>query len=124
MKHLNYYVFPSLERTIEVEEDEIYGGAHKYEIQNSIGFNNGVAEYVDSKQSIQFVQKNDDGTMIPGAQSEQLAFILLDRVVKLNSRFPSEHNDKMITGLKMFIEACEKRVKERIDRGVMGDLKK
>ncbi len=124
MKHLDYFVFPSLERTIEVEEDEIYGGAHKYELKNSVGFNNGVAEYVESKQTVQFVQKNDDGTMVPGAQSEQLAFILLDRAIKLNKRFPSVHNEKMIVGLRMFVEACEERVKERIDRGVMGELKK
>lgn len=124
MKQLDYQVFPSEEKTIKVENDEIYGGAHKYELQNSIGFNNGVAEYVESKQTIQFVQKNDDGTMIPGAQSEQLAFILLDRAVKLNNRFPSAHNEKMIAGLRMFVEACEERVQERINRGVMGELKK
>lgn len=124
MKQLDFKVFPSEEKTISVENDVDYGGAHKYTIENSIGFNNGVAEYVDSNQTIQFVQKNIDGTMIPGAQSEQLAFVLLDRCIKLNNRFPSNHNEKMIAGLKMFIEACEERVQERIDRGVMGQLQK
>jgi hypothetical protein len=124
MKQLDFKVFPSEEKTISVEDCVEYGGAHKYTIENSIGFNNGVAEYVDSNQTIQFVQKNADGTMIPGAQSEQLAFVLLDRCVKLNNRFPSNHNEKMITGLKMFIEACEERVQERINRGVMGQLQK
>ena len=124
MKQLDFKVFPSEEKTISVEDCVEYGGAHKYTIENSIGFNNGVAEYVDSNQTVQFVQKNADGTMIPGAQSEQLAFVLLDRCVKLNNRFPSSHNEKMITGLKMFIEACEERVQERINRGVMGQLQK
>jgi len=124
MKQLDFKVFPSEEKTISVEDCVEYGGAHKYTIENSIGFNNGVAEYVDSNQTIQFVQKNADGTMIPGAQSEQLAFVLLDRCVKLNNRFPSNHNEKMIAGLKMFIEACEERVQERINRGVMGQLQK
>lgn len=138
MKQLEFKVFPSEEKTIFVEDDPIYGGAHKYKFIPSVGFNNGVAEYVhrerengpvypgdyDATHEIQFVQKNDDETMIPGAQSEQLAFILLDRAVKLNNRFPSAHNEKMITGLKMFIEACEERVQERLDRGVMGKLAK
>ena len=124
MKKLEFLVFPSEHPTISVENDEIYGGAHKYEIQNSIGFNNGKADYVDSSQVIQFVQKNDDGEMIPGVQSEQLAYVLLDRCIKLNNRFPSSHNEKMISGLNTFIEACKERVQERIDRGVMGQLQK
>jgi hypothetical protein len=49
---------------------------------------------------------------------------MLDRAVKLNNRFPSAHNEKQIAGLKMFLEGCADRVKERIDRGVMGELKK
>ena len=42
----------------------------------------------------------------------------------LPNRFPSSHNEKMISGLNTFIEACEERVQERIDRGVMGQLQK
>lgn len=124
MKQLDLKVFPSEENTISVEDDAIYGGAHKYELKNSIGFTDGKAQYVESSQTIQFVQKNDDGSMVPGAQSEQLAFILLDRARKLNARFPSEYNEKMIAGLEMFLDACEARVQDRINRGVMGDLKK
>lgn len=123
MKQLEFKVFPSEELTISVEEDVDYGGAHKYQAQNSLGFNEGKAVYVDSTQTIQFVQKNLDGTMIPGLQSEQLAYILLDRCVKLNNRFPSPQNMKMIAGLNIFLEACHERVQERIQRGVMGQLK-
>lgn len=124
MKQLNYTVFPSKQETIAVEEDAIYGGSHKYEIDNCRGFNNGETEYDESKQTVQFIQKNDDDSIVPGLQSEQLVYVLLDRHEKLNNRFPSAQNEKMITGLKMFIEACEERVQERIDRGVMGELKK
>lgn len=125
MKQLDYTVFPSTEKTIRVQEDADYGGAHRYLIQNSIGFKDGKAEYVpESVQAIQFVQKNLDGSVIPGVQSEQLAYILLDRCQKLNARFPSEQNLKMIEGLNMFLEACKERVEDRISRGVMGDLKK
>lgn len=124
MKKLAFKVFPSETQTISVEDCNVYGGAHTYEVLHSTGFNNGVATYVDVPTVIQFVQKNDDGSIIPGVQSEQLAAILLDRCVKLNRRFPSEYNTKMIAGLEMFLDACKERVEDRMNRGVMGDLKK
>lgn len=124
MKQLDFTVFPSDEKTIQVEDDSQYGGAHCYKVQNSTGFNDGVAVYVDSYQEIQFVQKADNGDVTPGLQSEQLAYVLLDRVVKLNARFPSPQNEKMIAGLTMFLGACKERVEERINRGVMGKLEK
>jgi hypothetical protein len=123
-KKLDYRVFPSEEKTIQVVDDPIYGGAHCYAVQHSIGFANGRAEYVPFETRIQFVQKLDDGSVIDGVQSEQLAFVLLDRAIKLNSRFPSPQNEKQIAGLRMFLEGCEERVRDRMDRGVMGDLKK
>lgn len=124
MKQLDYTVYPSNKKTIAVEDDQDYGGAHKYSLTNSTGFSNGEAQYVESTQSIQFVQKNLDGSMIPGLQSEQLAYVLLDRCIKLNNRFPSEQNKEMIRGLEIFIKACKDRVEERISRGVMGNLTK
>lgn len=125
MKTIGYSVFPSTDLTISAVPDVDYpGGAHRYIFRNSLGFKNGKAEYVDSFQFVQFVQKNEDGTMVPGAQSEQLAYILLDRAIKLNARFPSEFNEQMITGLRLFLAACQDRVQDRIDRGVMGDLKR
>ena len=117
-------VYPSDEPTISVVDDAIYGGAHCYVIRECLGFNDGKTQYVETEQVVRFVQKNDDGTMIPGLQSEQLVLALLDRHEKLNTRFPSEQNAKMIAGLRMFLEACEERVKNRMERGVMGELKK
>lgn len=124
MKKLNYKVFPSEEQTLMVEDDPIYGGAHLYVAQHTTGFTDGRTNYVSSYSEIPFVQKHDDGTVTPGLQSEQLAYILLDRAEKLNARFPSPQNEKQITGIKMFLEGCEDRVRERMERGVMGDLKK
>lgn len=124
IKKLDYKVFPSEQKTIKVVDDPIYGGAHRYVIQHSKGFADGKAQYVPNETQIQFVQKNDDGIIIDGIQSEQLAYILLDRAIKLNNRFPSEHNEKQIAGLKMFLEGCEERVRERMERGVIGELKK
>lgn len=124
MKQLGLLVFPSQEKTISVEDDTIYGGAHKYNIRHSLGFENGEPVYNDDSTYIQFVQKNDDGSIVSGVQSEQLVLAILDRTKKLNDRFPSEYNLQMIAGLNMFLEACEDRIKDRINRGVMGCLQK
>jgi hypothetical protein len=123
-KQLDYKVFPSKENTISVAEDDIYGGAHVYLAKHSLGFNDGKAEYIDSYTAINFIRKDENGNIIAGLQSEQLAYILLDRVIKLNNRFPSPQNAKQIDGLKMFIEGCEERIRDRISRNVMGELKK
>jgi hypothetical protein len=124
MKTLDATVFPSEDKTITVIDDGIYGGAHDYLIQNCRGFSDGKTVYETSQQVLSFVKKLDDGSVVPGLQSEQIALVLLDRCRKLNARFPSEHNEKQIKGLEMFLEGCSDRVKERIERGVMGDLKK
>lgn len=118
-------VYPSIDRTIGVADtvDE-YGGAHRYVIFNCVGFNAGKTEYVPTTQEIQFIHKLPDGNVIPGLQSEQLVLMLIDRHEKLNAKYPSEQNARMIEGLKMFISACKDRVDERIKRGVMGELKR
>jgi hypothetical protein len=124
MKELNETVFPSDQKTIYVEDDPIYGGAHRYSFSNCLGFADGKTAYATSMQTIQFVQKSDNGEVTPGLQSEQLVLALLDRQKKLNARFPSVHSDKAIKGLELFLEAQKERVEERINRGVMGELKK
>lgn len=126
MKKLDYKVFPSEEQTIRVDEqlDPDYGGAHSYNIQNSLGFNDGKAQYDDSYQNIDFVMKRDDGSMMPGIQSEQLVYILIDRTIKLNAKYPSGFNDEMLRGLNIYLDACKARIEDRVNRGVMGQLKK
>lgn len=118
-------VFPSTVPTITVEDDPVYGGAHRYQIQKCGGFENGKTVYDEFQlKELEFVQKNDDGTIIFGLQSEQVALVLLDRCQKLNARFSSDHNVKQMKGLEMFLEGCKDRVEERMSRGVMGELKK
>lgn len=117
-------VFPSEENTVSVVPDVDYNGAHRYCFQNSLGFKDGKAEYIPSLQFIQFVQKNEDGTMIPGLQSEQLLLALIDRHKKLNNKFPSREGALAITKMEEAIHWLEARVKERMNRNVMGDLKK
>ena len=70
-------VYPSEEKTVKVLEDDSYGGAHYYELSNCLGFNNGKTEYVNTIQSLQFIKKEEDGSMTPGLQSEQLLIALI-----------------------------------------------
>lgn len=123
-KELENVVFPSEEKTISVRDDDTYGGAHEYFVTPCWGFSDGKTKYAGPKIEISFVKKLDDGSMLPGLQSEQLVYILIDRQKKLNARFPSPQNEKALEGLEMFIEAQRERVEDRLSRGVMGDLKK
>lgn len=116
-------VYPSNKETIEVLPDDGFNGAHRYRAQMCAGFVNGKAKYVDATDTIQFVHKHEDGTVTPGWQSEQLALILLDRVKKLNEKFPCEQNAKQVAALEAYLDACKERVDDRINRNVMGDLK-
>lgn len=128
MKRLPIKVYPSDVESISVDDqlDPDYDGAHSYQFQNALGFNSKTQkpEYEDSYQTITFVMKRDDGTMQAGVQSEQLLAALIDRHVKLNTKFPSREGSLAITKMEEALFWLEARVDERIRRGVMGDLKK
>jgi len=123
MKKLNYAVFPSEETTISVKDDT-YGGAHEYHVKKSRGFNQGQAEYVEEETVLQFVYKDANQETIAGLQNEQLVYVLKDRIEKLNARFPSPYNEEMLKALDMFLSASRRRVEDRLNRGVMGKIKK
>jgi hypothetical protein len=119
-------VYPSEEETvfsISPEGDE-YGGAHLYLLRNNLGFSEGKSNYDKSITPIRFVEKKQTGEMIPGIQSEQLVIALVDRIKKLNAKFPCDENDEQVACLEGYLAACQKRIDNRINRGVMGDLKK
>lgn len=101
---------------------DTYGGAHTYHLRECVGFRDGETVFTDDWQTIQFVKKNEDG-IVAGITNEQLYLMLIDRLEKLNSRFPCTENDLQIQNLKANIRLCEQRVKDRIDRKVMGELK-
>lgn len=117
-------VFPSDIISIAVEPDEDYGGAHRYLFTDSLGFDKGEAQYGTSAQVVHFVQKNADGTMSPGLQSEQLLKALIDRHKKLNAKYPSREGALAITKMEEALHWLQARVQERIERGVMGKLEK
>lgn len=120
---VNPPVYPSKVRSVAVAHDDTYHGAHRYRLLESSGFKDGQAQYVATVQDLHFVQKDQDGTMQPGIQSEQLLIVLLDRHRKLNAAFPSEQHDQFEAGIQMALDALAERVRERMARGVMGELK-
>ena len=117
-------VYPSSETTVFVEDDEDYGGAHSYHFVNSLGHSDGKPVYVEGEPtvSIHFVKKEESG-MVAGLQSEQLLIALIDRHNKLNAKFPSIDGALAITKMQEALHWLQARVKERLDRGVMGELK-
>lgn len=119
-------VFPTKEVSVGTlpSTDIDYNGAHAYVFKNCVGWVDGMTKYSGGEQLIQFVQKNEDGTIIPGLQNEQLLIALIDRMEKLNAKFPCRENSIMITKLQEALHWQEHRVKNRINRGVMGELKK
>ena len=58
-------VYPSKTETIEVIPDDGFNGAHRYRARMCAGFVNGKTKYVDATDTIQFVHKHEDGTIIP-----------------------------------------------------------
>lgn len=120
----NNIVYPSDTASISVDWDPKYKGAYHYTFRNCTGFENGKTQYVSSEQSIQFVMKNEDGSVIPGLQNEQLILAILDRIKKLNSVCPSKTNALQIKALEIFLDACKLRIDDRIARNVMGTLEK
>ena len=121
---VNPPVYPSRVRSVAVQHDDTYQGAHSYRLLESMGFKDGETQYVATVQGLHFVQKDTDGTMTPGILSEQLLILLMDRHRKLNAKFPSPQFEQFMTGCQMALDAQAERVDERMGRGVMGELKK
>jgi len=118
-------VYPTSQVSVIAHEDDMeYGGAHRYSMLNCIGFVDGQTKYDGGEQTIQFVQKLEDESIVPGIQNEQLLTILIDRMQKLNKKFPCRENAIQITKLQEALMWQEARTRERIDRGVMGNLEK
>ena len=118
-------VFPSKVETIEVIPTDGYNGAHRYRARMLNSFKNGRSNYSTTKtDTIQFVQHHEDDSWTPGWQDEQLLYILIDRAIKLNEKYPHPTNKKKLDGLYMALEACKERVEERMSRNVQGELKK
>lgn len=133
-------VFNSEINSVVAIDDDGYGGCHTYLAQKSVGFQDGKTTYQSellgtqdnisdcmlngSLLPIEFVKKNEDGTVIAGLQNEELYYICIDRLRKMNAKFPHPKNEEHIFHLKECLRLSKERVEERISRGVMGELKK
>lgn len=118
-------VYPSTEQTIKVVENQKYGSAYVYSINPMNKLEDGKTIYNENNPTyLRFVQRLEDGTWVEGIQDEQLAYVLLDRVKKLDEKIPSTWNKMKIKALEIYLSACKGRVKQRIADGKFGTLKK
>ena len=119
-------VFPSTEPSIEVHENWKYGSAFAYKINpmSRLDENGNTVYSTTNPTFLRFVQRLEDGTWAEGIQDEQLAYVLLDRVKKLDQKIPSTWNKMKIKALEIYLSACKGRVKQRIADGKLGTLKK
>ena len=106
--------------------DNDYGGAHDYIALACEGWDseNECSKFTERVIPVSFCKKEQDGTMVGGLQTEQLLLILIDRQIKLNDKFPCDENIEAIRCLKEALDWQQERVRARVSRGVMGQLKK
>lgn len=100
-----------------------YGGAHHYTFKNCTGFADGKTQYIDSEHELRFLYKSPD-EMVPGVTNEQVMVAMIDRLHKINEAFYSEDTTEATLHIKAALDCFGRRVQERIDRGVAGELKK
>lgn len=114
------------ESNVFVMPDKDYGGAHDYLAKACLGWDsdNNCSKFIDELIPVSFVKKEADGTLIGGLQNEQLLTILIDRMVKLNDKFPCDENVEQLRCLREALEWQESRTVARVSRGVMGNLEK
>jgi hypothetical protein len=80
----------------------------------------------DGLQMVQFIKKEVDDatntlvTVADGTTNEAVIAMLIDRLVFLNTKMPSEHNEVAIDRLRDAGRALAQRTAERVERGVEG----
>jgi hypothetical protein len=73
-----------------------------------------------TSQTIQFIQKDENGLIADGTTNEELMAILIDRLKTLQAKFPCRENSCAITHFEEGLMWLEKRTRDRITRGVEG----
>ena len=121
-------VYPSKKETVfTIDGGDGYDGAHYYKFIDSYGHVDGEPLYAENLyefHTLQFVQKTDGEETVGGVQTEQLLICLIDRQTKLDKAFPCPENKLILKHLKAALDAQESKVRDRLNRGVMGKLKK
>lgn len=95
---------------------KIMNSGHTYEIENMNG---------TTTQTIQFIEKEKNlagefVTVTEGTTNEEVIDVLIDRLNKLNAKFPCRENAIAITKLEEARLWLGKRTADRIKRGVEG----
>jgi hypothetical protein len=86
------------------------GSGHFYELAND--------------QRLVFLEKEAGQIIHDGTTNEELLEVLVDRITKLNAKFPCRENSIAITKIQEALHWLEARTKDRVKRGVEGmDLK-
>lgn len=118
------YTAPSVEgflqNTVQVAPDH-FGGAHLYRIQN-LAERDEQGNWIESdiSQALQFLNRLPDGTTVEGVIDVQVIDVLIDRLIKMNGRFPDPQNNLALSHLYSARACFEQRSKERLENGKLG----
>jgi len=115
--HLNKEIIPFKVKNIEpviIQEIIDYDGTgHDYEMPNFYKADG-------PNQTLSFYRLNEDGSDVPGTTNEIVLRILINRMQKLNAKFPCRENALAITKLEEALMWLHKRTEDRIERNVEG----
>jgi len=110
-------------------------GCHTYYVCDCLGWDsvNNKTDFIvagthdrasPQYQEIRFVQKTITGAVVAGITTEQLLDLIIHRHTQMNSAFPSSQNEEFLAHIASARELLADRVRDRVNRGVMGELKK
>lgn len=71
-------------------------------------------------QSLLFINKSDGAFYHDGTTNEEVIRMLIDRIQKLNAKFPCNDNLLALHNLKLALGYLEQRTRDRQARGVEG----
>jgi len=71
---------------------------------------------------LSFYEMRDDGTIINGTTNEEVIKVLIDRIRRMNAKFPCRENAVAIGKLREALSWLERRTADREARGVEGKM--
>lgn len=74
-------------------------------------------------QAIAFYEMLEDGSKLDGTTLEEMLRVTNERLAELNSRFPSDYNEKAMAAINEAIHQLNERTRDRVARGVEGEHK-
>jgi hypothetical protein len=77
-------------------------------------------EGTQSFQPVTFYKLNEDGSFENGTTLEEMLRVSIERLTKLNEKFPCDENNRALGCMQEAILHLEARTKDRKERGVEG----